>query len=632
MKKITIKDRIRYEFENTLSKGTIAIIGWLALLSLIIVLIAGFTISINDIRQDEQKEALSFFEASWQSLMHALDAGSVAGDSGWTFRMVMLLVTIGGIFILSSLIGVLTSGLDNKLMEMRKGRSFVIEKDHILILGWSPKIFQIISELIIANANHKKGRIVILSEKDKIEMEDELAAKIPDTKTTKIICRTGSPLDLMDLSVVNVNNAKSIVIMSPQDENPDIFAIKTILALTNNPGRKPEPYHIVAEIKNEDNLAAAKMVGGNEAIFVLSADLIARVTAQTCRQSGLSVVYTELLDFDGVEIHFKEEPALFGKTFRDAVYAYNDSSVFGLLRKSGEVLVNPPEETVLGDKDQVIVIAEDDDSIILSTIKEYGVKKELFSDSNDKPIVKEKTLILGWNEKAIRIISEIENYVAAGSAITILSDSEEMEAEIQHILPQLKKQKVEIKKGDITNRELLDSMKIVEYDHIILLSYMDRDIQESDAKTLICLLHLRNISEIAKVPLSIVSEMRDNNNRILAEVTKADDFIVSERIISLMLSQLSEKKELKKVFDILFEAEGSEVYLKPVSDFVKTGEKMNFYTVTESALLKKCVAIGYRIAEHASNAEKAYGVVINPKKSEEIVFQPGDKIVVVAED
>ena len=55
--------------------------------------------------------------------------------------------------------------------------------------------------------------------------------------------------------------------------------------------------------------------------------------------------------------------------------------------------------------------------------------------------------------------------------------------------------------------------------------------------------------------------MLDHRNRELAEVTQADDFIVSDRLISLMLSQLSENEELNAVFDELFNPEGSEVYL-----------------------------------------------------------------------
>ncbi len=60
------------------------------------------------------------------------------------------------------------------------------------------------------------------------------------------------------------------------------------------------------------------MVGCYEVEIVLSSDLIARITAQTCRQSGLSVAYLELLDYGGDEIYFKEEPThQFGRNNRN---------------------------------------------------------------------------------------------------------------------------------------------------------------------------------------------------------------------------------------------------------------------------------------------------------------------------
>jgi hypothetical protein len=158
------------------------------------------------------------------------------------------------------------------------------------------------------------------------------------------------------------------------------------------------------------------------------------------------------------------------------------------------------------------------------------------------------------------------------------------------------------------------------------------DVQQADAKTLICLLHLRDISDKLKKPLSIVSEMLDSKNRILAEVTKADDFIVSDRLVSLMLSQLSENEQLKKVFNILFSAEGAEIYLKSVNDYVKVNEPMDFYTVLASAAEKSQTAIGYRIYALASDSSKAYGVVINPNKSDIISFSTEDKIIVLAEN
>ena len=156
--------------------------------------------------------------------------------------------------------------------------------------------------------------------------------------------------------------------------------------------------------------------------------------------------------------------------------------------------------------------------------------------------------------------------------------------------------------------------------------------QKSDAMTLITLLHLRDISQKLGTTFNIVSEMQDIGNKELAEVTKANDFIVSDRLISLMLAQLSESRDLKDVFDQLLNAEGSEIYLKPVTDYVKTGVEMDFYTVLESAARKGQTALGYRKSEHFDSPEHAYGVNLNPVKSKKVTFNERDKVIVLAED
>ena len=145
-------------------------------------------------------------------------------------------------------------------------------------------------------------------------------------------------------------------------------------------------------------------------------------------------------------------------------------------------------------------------------------------------------------------------------------------------------------------------------------------------------MHLRNLSEKADKDYSIVSEMLDIRNRELGVVAKADDFIISDNLISLMLSQLSENEELKKVYDVLFEAEGSEIYLKPVSRYVKPGEEINFYTVLDSAAQLNETAIGYRIAADSRFSDKHFGVNLNPQKSANIRFGNEDFIIVISED
>ncbi len=610
-----------------MSKGTIAIIGWLAIISLLIILISAGILYLTNLGGTD-----NVFEALWVSLMRTMDSGNVAGDEGWKLRGLMLLVTLGGIFIVSTLIGTLTSGMESKMEELRKGRSKVLETDHTLILGWSSKVFPIISELIIANENQKKPRIVIMADMDKVEMEDDIRSKFPKTGNTKIICRSGSPLDLGDLELVAPHDARSIIILAPEEGNADNHVIKSILAITNNPNRKKEKYHIVAEISNEENMEAAELVSNDEAVLLLAGDLIARVTAQTCRQSGLSVVYTELLDFDGAEIYFKDEAPLIGKTYKNALNAYEESAIMGLFHKDGEVSINPPADTVLKQGDKLIAISEDDDTIKLSGIKDLGINLSAINENKPEAAQKERTLILGWNERGNTIIKELDGYVASGSEVIVVAETDEAEEAIGKLQGNLEKIKCSFKRGNINERALLNALDAPSFSHIIILCYQHMEMQEADSKTLICLLHLRSISEKSGKDLSIVSEMLDVKNRELAEVTKADDFIVSDKLISLMLSQLSENKHLKKVFDDLFSSEGSEIYLKPASNYIKPGQEVNFYTVIESALSKGETALGYRITANSSDPSKQYGVMVNPKKSNKFKLSENDKIIVLAED
>jgi hypothetical protein len=286
--KPTFKQRFQYFFDNFIAKGTVALIGGLGLISLLLILMAALVVSLGGRwLAPEGSEGLSFWEAAWESLMRTLDPGTMGGDTGWGFRLVMFLVTLGGILIVSTLIGVLTAGVEGKLEELRKGRSRVLESGHTLILGWSPQIFTILSELMEANANQKKAALVILADKDKVEMEEEIRARVEQKGRTKIICRSGSPMDITDLEIVNPHEAKAIIVLPPEGSDPDTAVVKTVLAITNHPDRREQPYHIITQVRDPKNKELLEMIGARDQVqAILTGDLIARVTAQTSRQSG----------------------------------------------------------------------------------------------------------------------------------------------------------------------------------------------------------------------------------------------------------------------------------------------------------------------------------------------------------
>jgi hypothetical protein len=245
----------------------------------------------------------------------------------------------------------------------------------------------------------------------------------------------------------------------------------------------------------------------------------------------------------------------------------------------------------------------------------------------------ERALILGWNWRAPAIINELDQYVAAGSQVSVVADAAGAEAELHARCAGLQNQALTFRAGNTTDRELLDALDVGSYDHVITLSYSDTlGVQQADSRTLITLLHLRDIAERTGGRFSIISELLDVRNRNLAEVTQADDIIVSDRMISLVLAQVAENKRLNRIFDDIFNAEGSEIYLKPVEDYVEVGVPLNFYTVLEAAARRNEIAIGYRHKAHSADRTRSYGVVLNPTKSAEITFAADDRIVVIAED
>ncbi|HNO30996.1 MAG TPA: NAD-binding protein, partial [Anaerolineales bacterium] len=508
MKKTTFKQRLQYWFDNYMSKGTPALLAGLFVLAALIIFVVAILVKMTNSAPNDE----SLLMIAWMGLLRTLDSGTMGGDTGNPFFLsMMLVVTFAGVFVVSALIGILNNGLEDKLDELRKGRSFVLENEHTLILGWTPQIFTVISELILANESRKEGAvIVILADQDKVEMEDAVSERVSDMKNTRIIFRSGSPMDMNDLEIVNPHTARSIIILA-EGGDPDTHVIKTVLAITNNPNRRSEPYHLVTQIRDPKNMDVVKLLSGKDVVQpVLTTDLIARVVAQTSRQSGLSIVYTELMNFGGDEIYFKQEPALSGKTYGEALLAFETSTVMGVRTADGAVTMNPAMDTRIQSGDQIFAIAEDDDKIGLANLPRIPLDEGLIlkngNSSKPKP---ERGLILGWNRSGATIVRELDNYVAKGSQLTIVSQVYDLEQQLQREIGKLRNQKLNVIEGDIRDRDLLDKLEVTEFDHVIVLAYSHLDVQEADAITLVTLLHLRDIAEKDETPFSIISEMLD---------------------------------------------------------------------------------------------------------------------------
>ncbi|MEU4191755.1 hypothetical protein AB0E69_07655 [Kribbella sp. NPDC026611] len=617
-------DRFRYWFDNTMARGTPALVGLLGLASLVLVLIMSGLVLLfapADVRAHGEWHGVF-----WMSLLRTLDPGTMGGDQGGlVFLGLMLAVTLGGIFIVSSFIGVLTTGLESKIAVLRKGRSRIVERDHTVVLGWSEQIFTVVSELVHANRSNRTSCVAILADLDKAAMDDAIRSRVPDLGRTRIVCRSGDPLHPPDLDLVSLSTARSVMVLPTDGPDSDIHVVKVLLSLgTIAATGEPGP-HVVAAVADSTNLRAAQLAGGRRAQLVGADDLAVRLLVNAHRQSGLSAVCADLLAFAGNEFYLRSEPELAGRTFGEIRHAYELGVPVGLRGQDGTICLNPSSSVTVGAEDEVIVLAEDDTLIRLAERAPHLVEAAISPRPRHDP-APEQTLMLGWNKRAPQIIDLLDKFAFPGSHLQIACTGA-----ADHVAPPTTNLTVELTTADPTDRNDLERLDPRACRHVIVLSSDGLGAQEADARTLITLLHLRDLAEGLEPPYSIVSEINDDNNRAIAEVTRADDFVVSDKLISLLLTQLTENRHLAEVFEDLFDPSGAEIYLKPAPGYLLPNAPANFSTVAEAAARHGETAIGYRIYTEFYRPP-AYGVVLNPPKHAPLTLTEKDRVIVLAED
>ncbi len=630
--KKTFREKSRYFFDNLMSRGTLSLIGFLAIISFALILIFTIVLWLINILPGK-----NFSELLWLNIFKTLNTGTLSGaDPGQMNFLLSFLIALASIFITSLLIGLLTAGIQQKIWSLSQGRSKVIESDHTIILGWSEIIFTVIRALNESAINQKSRKIVIMAQKNKTEMEEIIREKVRISKNLKIICRKGNPIDLNDLKIVNISTSRSIIII----EDSDSKVLKTILAINSSRDHtRIKPFNIVTTLNENKNLDSGRIAGEGQAKYVLSKVFIARLIANTCYQPGLSLVYNDLLTFKGDEIYIREVPKITGKTFKEILFMFEDSAVIGI-NSGSKIILKPPPDTIIGSGDKIIAITANGSSVLLSGVSSYNINREAICISDKKRSIPKKILILGWNEKAPVIINEIRNFISADTAITVVCDksflmnSKDAAASFlkdKKYFKDLEDSNIRFINGDINDHNVLLKQVSQGFGHVIVLAYPGIEIQETDSITLMSLIHLRDIAQKNSLNFSITSEMLDVNNRELARVAKVDDFIVSGKLVSLLLAQISENELLNLIFEELLSEYGSEIYIKDIEEFISISQPVNFYTVLEAASHKNDLAIGYKISMQENISSKNFGIYINPDKSLPINFSTGDSVIVLSE-
>lgn len=285
--------------------------------------------------------------------------------------------------------------------------------------------------------------------------------------------------------------------------------------------------------------------------------------------------------------------------------------------------------------------------ILRIAIEASGVESERGSgflrQGHSRVIEDGHTLVLGWNRKARIIIGEYADHVLDGSRVDVIinNPSDEVRAEIEELDSALEPVAVNLIEQDPMQIETLLAAEPRKRNNIIILSGRKDDEEEidpekGDAETILTLLLLRRIFEDhpdETVTTRLITEVMDSANQGLISRAGVEDFIISNRLVSMMLAQVSEEADIKLVYDDPFAEEGSEIYLKPVSTyFEQTPVEVTSADCMGIAQKRQEIFLGIKIKADEKDSEKNFGVKIIPEKSASYTPRSDDCLVVVAED
>ncbi|PUZ53770.1 hypothetical protein GQ55_5G076700 [Panicum hallii var. hallii] len=645
---VPLKKRIAYKVDVFFSGHPYAKL--LALLLATIILIASGGIALYVV------SGSGFLEALWLSWTFVADSGNHADQVGLGPRIVSVSISSGGMLVFATMLGLVSDAISEKVDSWRKGKSEVIEINHILILGWSDKLGSLLKQLAIANKSIGGGVVVVLAERDKEEMEMDIAKLEFDFMGTSVICRSGSPLILADLKKVSVSKARAIIVLA-SDENADqsdARALRVVLSLTGV--KEGLRGHVVVEMSDLDNEPLVKLVGGELIETVVAHDVIGRLMIQCALQPGLAQIWEDILGFENAEFYIKRWPELDGMRFGDVLISFPDAVPCGVkvASKAGKILMNPDDEYVLREGDEVLVIAEDDDTYAPAPLSE--VSKGFLPNIPTPPKYPEKILFCGWRRDIHDMIMVLEAFLAPGSELWMFNEVPEKEREIKLTdggldICGLTNIKLVHKEGNAVIRRHLENLPLETFDSILILAdeSVEDSIVHSDSRSLATLLLIRDIqskrlpSKELKSPQRyngfchsswiremqhasdksiIISEILDSRTRNLVSVSKISDYVLSNELVSMALAMVAEDKQINRVLEELFAEEGNEMCIRSAEFYLYEQEELSFFDIMVRARDREEIVIGYRLA----NTDQA---IINPEHKAEIRKWSLDDVFVV---
>jgi hypothetical protein len=614
---VDLRTRVRYRFDNLLARGTWAVLVWLGIVTLIAVVISSALLTAFRVTFAGSEEN-SFAEDFWQSLLRTVDAGTMAADVGWGPRLLALAITIFGILVAGTLIGLIANGVEQRVDAMRRGRSTVVESDHVVVLGTSRRLSHLVAQLAIADEGHRSRAIVVLADREPVQLGEETREAVGDLRGTRLVVRRGRPTNAADLGLVRLPEARAVIVLREDDAAGDgdvVTAVLSAAAVLGSFDRIP----IVAEVGDPtvaEDLRRASDGAVHTAVALQSA---ARIAVFSLSEPGLEQVVMTLLDQQGCSIFIRPVDNLAGLTFGECVFRFSDARPIGLLGVDGAVAVNPDPALRLGTGDELIVVADHPAPTSLPTGFRALPAPVAWPSPLRGTTPEEHVLFVGWSALGGHMVASIDDVADPQSSVEIVHDPALVTSD-ESALPALTSLDVTVRPrtGTAWSLEDVGSSDITTV--VILAQRPASAPAEADSHPLLTHMVVRRALEARPGPdPTVLVELLDADNTELVHMTGPDDRVVSDALTSRLLVQLAEEPRRRPILLQIYAPGGPSMRLIPARDLGLGGD-VGCDEVIAAAYAAGLLALGWRAA----------GVLrLNPPTRERVELGQEDRIVVI---
>ena len=628
-KPFSIKQRIRYWFDKRVANGSLGLIRALIAGSVAMALLLAGLILLFGLQGDSEPAAVL-----WDSVATVINAWMPYYEDGSVGYLIVMSVTaVAGVLFTSVLIGIVTSAIEDRINELKKGNSFVPEEGHIVVLGFRSGEYTLLRQLILAGAGEPVC-IVLGEDTDRAEMEQDLKDNLDLPKNVRIITRTVDITDPVSIEKCSVETCRTVVVSPMEDTRATraVLAVTTLLrqkrqkrkaGQTDTDGSGDTDTTDIPEVRVSAVLSGslyrfpASFERERNVLTLHMNDILARMIAHSCAQTGISDTFHEVFNFEGAEFYLTRIPGVGGRTFGALMTALDCAVPVGVVR-DGETILNPPAAFALDEDDGILVFSEEKDSRCLDA-ERSGTEAD-GTEAGKRVFYGERAAaaaIIGCNASLGVILRELPNNVTYVTLAGLEAGDDEREELLR--IAHARNTELEFYPGSPDDERTLRALAQTS-EHVILLNDHDSPPETADTDVMFRLLHLRELREKSGMEFNMTVELQKEYNQNLVEVEDSTDFLVSSSMASLFLAQLAESPELADLFREILSNEGNELYLKNAGTNRLTGR----YTVRDlrrTLLSRGYVLLGYR--------QKTGGSRFTLSLNEDVTLTEGDDVIVL---